>query len=224
MNRLHALFLTAVASATIAVPANASLLFNGDFETPDQAPNTLLPFGTHIDGWTVLGSGVSVNIHQVHQASTIWPGKALDDQFADLSGNQGGGSLMSDSFTTVPGQLYKISFQAYNGSLVYNQGQTGVPYTGDIVSVFAGNGPAKVFTSTDLPAGSEAILNYFFTAPSTSTHLFLQDLTGADSNANWIDNVSLTAVPEASTVLAGALLLLPLAMSALRIVRKQSLV
>jgi hypothetical protein len=48
------------------------------------------------------------------------------------------------------------------------------------------------------------------------------DLTGFDSNAGWIDNVSLIAVPETGTVLAGAILLLPFGISTIRVLRRKA--
>jgi hypothetical protein len=53
-------------------------------------------------------------------------------------------------------------------------------------------------------------------ANSTSTQLTFMDLTGFDSNAGWIDNVSLVPAPEPTTYIAGALLLLPLAANSIR--------
>jgi hypothetical protein len=88
--------------------------------------------------------------------------------------------------------------------------------TGSFVSAFdprIGNpssGPAtawKEHTFTFTP-GSSGLLSFFWFGNNGNLHL---------------DNVSLTAVPEPATLLAGALLLIPFAISTLRIVRKKQL-
>ena len=68
----------------------------------------------------------------------------------------------------------------------------------------------------------------YFTATTTSEMLQFQDLSylnysGYNGSTPWgavIGNVVLSAVPEPTTVVAGALLLLPFGMSTLRILRK----
>ena len=141
-------------------------------------------------------------------------------------------SVISDPISTVVGQLYLVTFDAVNGSRWYNGGQQNVPYYGPVLTLQASGGALVTYSSAaDLPPGSLPVppagslipvsLTYQFVATSPSTTLTFMDATGYDSNAAWIDNVSLVAVPEPPTVIAGALLLLPFGASTIRFFRRQ---
>lgn len=109
-----------------------------------------------------------------------------------------------------PGQIYQVSFDAMSGSGIFS---TRGPFNGIAFSVQAAGGPLVMYYLT---AGQIAnSLAYTFTAHGADTPTF-QDVTGFDSNAGWIDNVRITAVPESTTVVSGLLLLLPFEMRALR--------
>lgn len=101
-----------------------------------------------------------------------------------------------------------------NGSTVWSSAG---PFSGNAFSLKATGGlQVNYFLTAGQIANS---LTYTFTAAGADTITF-QDLTGFDSNAGWIDNVRISAVPEPTTVIAGALLLLPLGASAIRFVRR----
>lgn len=195
--------------------ATGSLVPNGDFETPTTALGQGVQPGTHIglagQGWTVVGSA-PVDVHHVDNGS-LWN----HSQFLDLTGSDAGpglyGGVVSDPIATLIGQQYRISFDAYNGSVVY----PGTPYTGPAFSLQASGSLLQSYTL--VPAGVNTVLTYYFTAISSATTLTFMDLTGFDSNAGWIDNVDLVAVPEPASVIAAALLLLPFGASTFRILR-----
>ncbi len=67
---------------------------------------------------------------------------------------------------------------------------------------------------------SPAIAHDLFTAVSGSTTLTLMDISGFDSNAGWIDNVSIEVVPEPGTIAIISIALLPSAIR-LRLVHKR---
>ena len=215
--------------ALLALPASAGLIFNGDFEQPNlDGTGVFYGVGSGaVSGWTVVGTG-GVTIHHVNQINLLWPNN--ESQFMDLTGNTGGGGV-STSVATQIGQKYLISFDAVNGSRWYNAGQQNVSYLGPVMTLQASGGALTTyFSSADLPPGSlpvppagslvPVVLNYQFVATSATTTLTFMDATGYDSNAGWIDNVRISAVPEPTTMLAGALLLLPFGASAFRILRK----
>ena len=200
-----------VVLASSAAPA---LVLNGDFEAPIQPPGTFLPVGSIIPGWAVVGAG-GVNIDHVSLGTPYWPGNT--SQFMDLTGNTGGAGVQSDSFATIAGLTYQVNFEAFNGSLV----SPGYAYTGPALSLQASGGPLANYNGlTDMPAGVSEGLTYFFTAVSGSTSLTFMDTSGFDSNAGWIDNVTIEAVPEpATTVIFGAFLV-PFGARMLRALRK----
>jgi hypothetical protein len=215
--------------ALLTMPACAGLVFNGNFELPNLGDTgSYYAVGSSaVTGWTVVGTG-GVTIHHVNQISLLWQGN--NSQFMDLTGNTGGGGVQT-SLATQIGQNYLISFDAVNGSRWFNSGQQNVPYFGPVLTVQASGGALETYSSAaDLPPGNlpvppvgnllPVVLNYQFTANSTITTLTIMDVTGRDSNAGWIDNVQISAVPEPTTMIAGALLLLPFGASAIRILRR----
>jgi hypothetical protein len=198
----------------LAAPAAPILLLNGDFELPIQPPGTFLPVGSVIPGWTVVGVG-GVNVDHVSLGTSYWPGNT--SQFIDLTGNTGGAGVQSAAFSTLVGQTYQIAFDAFNGSLVY----PGTAWTGPAFSLQAsGSSIANYNGLTDLPAGVSKVLTYSFTAASTSTALTFMDTSGFDSNAGWIDNVTIQVVPEPATTTIFGALLVPFGVKLLRIRRK----
>jgi choice-of-anchor C domain-containing protein len=103
--------ITALALVLAPGMARANLLVNGSFETGPTLPafgSMLINAGaTTLTGWTIGG----VNLEYVNE--TVWV-PADGTRSLALSGT-GAGSL-SQSFTTVPGSLYTVSF-ALSGEL-----------------------------------------------------------------------------------------------------------
>ena len=172
--------------------AAANILSGGnwDFETPNipGASNTVVTYtvGSTIADWVVIGSG-SVNVHHVNE-NTIWPGNS--SQFLDLTGLTGSAGIAWSNIATTVGQQYEISWDAFNGSSVFSS--IG-PKTNDVFTFQAAGGSLIAY---DLQPGTGTTFTYAFTASSPSTTIAFQDNTGGDSNAGWVDNVTMLAVPE----------------------------
>ena len=220
MKSTYLMALAGTAGIMIVSSAEAALLLNGDFETPNRGSSMngsqFLTDGTSFSGWTVIGApGANVNVDQTFAPTPYWTGN--NSQFLDLTGNTGGGGVISDPFATISGVTYEVTFNALNGSTVYPV----TPYTGSAFSLQASSAlTATVYTgAANVLPGVPTIIDYFFTANAATTTLTFLDTSGFDSNAGWIDNVGVTAVPEASTVIAGLLLLFPFGASALRVLR-----
>jgi hypothetical protein len=193
---------------------SANLIINGDFESPDLNGvfPVYLPAGNSaVTGWTIGGAN-GVTIHHVSENQPYWNPPQNSTQWLDLTGN-GGGAYIEQSFATIINTPYLVTFDTFNGSLNYSGGN---PQATGFKVEATGNPLLNVAVTP----GTAAIISYYFTATSLSTTLRFTELTGFDSNAGWIDNVSVVAVPEPATVVAGALLLLPFGASIIRIVRK----
>lgn len=186
-----------VIMGAVAAPA---LLLNGDFELPTEPSETSFSVGSIIPGWTVIGVG-EVNV-DIISGTPYWTGNT--SQFMDLTGTTGGAGIQSDAFSTVVGQTYQIAFDAFNWSSVWPG-----TYTGPAFSLQAsGSSVANYNGLTDVPPGVSEVLTYSFAAVSANTTLTFMETSGFDSNASWIDNVTIEAVPEpaAPTMIFGALL------------------
>jgi hypothetical protein len=212
-NILKALLLIASLGFAQNVAA-ATLLVNGGFEAPLQGapdfasfniPNPGLTTSTYITGWTVVQGNVDLTT-----AADYGPGvNTLDTsskQDVDLIGNtQGSGGVfggLSQSFATVAGQTYLLTFD-YS----HNNGTRSDAGYAALVTVVDANSPSTTALSkTVSQAFGPAPWTPFsqtFTANSNSTLLSFIDTQGAFNAGIYLDDVSVTpltaGVPEPST-------------------------
>jgi hypothetical protein len=182
------LLLLLAAAALCSPLANAqNLVVNGDFETPPFSIPTL----EAISGWTLNGNVGSVDVQ----------GSTSPTHAAALSlGTSFDGNSMSQTFQTLAGQVYTLTFDS---------GVYGIPEEGALqlkIEVL-GTGNSNLLTDTVTPPSNGqfipatfAAFNYLFTADGTSTTLRFSDVGGANANADvMVDTVVVAAVPEPGT-------------------------
>lgn len=189
---MNVLKLTAVAVAALALSAgaaSAATIVNGSFEQSSIAnigAFTTLPSGsTAITGWTVGGDSVDY-------IGTYWA-PSEGSRSIDMSGN-GAGTLASQTFATVIGQAYEISFDMAGNP-------AGAPSTKSLdVNATGGATNTYTFDTTghDLANMGWETKTYRFVATSANTTLtFLSNDNTAYGPA--LDNVSIASVPEPAT-------------------------
>ena len=206
--------------------AKASLS-NGSFETGTFVPTytdngagaEILPVGsTTISGWQTITGQVDWDVTPAF-GLTAQDGTKFLDLTDDERGPIGG---VEQLVALTAGTDYKVTF--YIGS----SGKYNIGTTQPTITTSIGGAQSQTFTGHgySAPAAGEwQEFTYDFTVATTGNFMLaLQGgSTGSASGPNeyvGLDNVSITAVPEASTAIAGALLLLPFGASALRIWRK----
>jgi hypothetical protein len=124
---------------------------------------------------------------------------------ADL-GPSVGGLFQTITPALTIGQTYVLSFWAKDSGNIANTSQT--------LSITVFNGLTKSFDTTS----TYALYNYGFTYTGGPS---LIAFGWSDGNEHaFIDDINLVPVPEPTTMIAGALLLLPFGASAVRILRK----
>jgi choice-of-anchor C domain-containing protein len=174
--------------------ASAALIENGSFESGTGGAafggfETIPGSGAVITGWTVTGS--------VDWINGYW--QASDGTHSvDLNGTALGD--ISQTITTVVGQKYLLTF-----SLSANPDHLDANPDTRGVSVSAGGQPTLFSYTFSEPPNSRSNMNWlteslFFTATGTSTVIDFS--SKVNQNCCWgaaLDNVSVTAVPEAST-------------------------
>lgn len=179
-----AAFISAVSPAS----ASVNLLTNGSFETGTYVNGgsnfeTLFGGSNAINGWVV-------NSGSIDWINTYW-GAGAGNFSVDMSGN-GAGSI-SQSFNSTVGQTYNVSF-------MLGGNPDGGP-TVKSIDVFI-NGELHTFTFDTTGVSKNAMGWQTFSFNFTS-NTAIQNLTFASSGESpWgpaIDNVSVSAVPEAST-------------------------
>lgn len=171
--------------------ASGAFIINGSFEngTNPGAFLNVANAGTDINNWTVLGNSVDY-------IGTFWTA-SHGFRSLDLNGTDVGG--VSQTFATVMGEKYKISFDL--------SGNPGGP-TSKTLEVLATGGLLTSFSYSLINSGTNmmwATKDYFFTASGVSTTLsFVSTTIDGGVWGPALDNVTINVVPEPATLtLAG---------------------
>ena len=186
---MRSLFAAVAAIALVPASANAAEFVNGSFEGGTFTSSFItVPGGnsTTINGWVVTGNSVDY-------IGSYWAAQA-GSQSIDLNGNGQGG--IQQTFDTVVGQLYNVSF--------WLAGNTAGQPTVKSVQVGATGADSSIFTfdTTGLSLPNNMgwkNYNYQFTAgPGPSTTLSFASLNPGSFGAA-LDNVAVSAIPEPGT-------------------------
>ena len=174
-----------------------NLIINGSFES--QTISFQQQFDGHswwaIPGWVLPGpTGVNINNGQAMAGNY---GPAQDGlNYVDLGGSDAQHSHFFQDFTTVPGVEYSLVF--YVGSSSPTPEQTiNVELFESVVGV--------IFSTTLTPLASTGNINwqmesFNFTASTDFNRVTFMDTSMVNDRGSYIDNVSVTATPEPSTL------------------------
>jgi hypothetical protein len=189
---------------------------NGGFEVPLQGPPNYaaynVPAGSSlITGWNVVQGNVDLTTTCCYGpgTNTLDPSSAQDvDLIGDTNGSNGVFGGLSQSFATIPGQLYRLTFD-YS----HNNGTFSPDYAVQ-VTVADANAPANTIFSVEqsqpffpqvgFPSGGWQTFSQNFTAISDSTRLTFIDTRGAFNAGIYLDDVSVEAVSSVPGPVAGA--------------------
>ena len=197
---LSALMATCI---SIASPAMAASLLNGDFESPVVTVGSFQNFtaGNDIGGWTAVGPAVSLVNGTFNQSGFSFPAQS-GAQWLDLTGFTSNTSEgVEQTVDTVAGTNYSVKFWVGNVSgSVFGTTSTVNLLIDDVLLLAATNsGGTTTLEWQEFTA--------LFTAASASTKVtFLNGDPGTD-NSNGLDNVS---IAEA----AGGPVVIPLPLAA----------
>lgn len=185
--------------------ARAELLINGGFETPNVGQAGITVIGS---GAEPLGFGWMVNAGTVEVLSPDYlnlpPLGYEGSQFLDLNGISVG--TLSQSFATIAGQSYQLSFAYANN---YAHSSPSNPATATVRAFNSATG-ADLLTPVTISHGTSTASNLnwsvqslAFTATGSSTTLRFISTTPAPLGGIFLDGVRVTgpsAVPEPSTI------------------------
>lgn len=168
-------------SASAISVANAALIENGSFEGPEVTGNQ---FPNNVPGWSSVGS------IEIWNNDFIGPNADDGAQYVELNSRYKGPYSIFQNFGTVSGTIYEVSFahSARSNNLeefsFYMGDENGNGKTVNIV-----NGPKNTwFTSTFKFMATEETSKIQFTTITTGT------------SGNFLDNVTVTDVPEPGTL------------------------
>ncbi|KRQ94754.1 hypothetical protein CQ12_04295 [Bradyrhizobium jicamae] len=196
--KFNSFILSSTLAATIlfnAHSAHANLVVNGGFENgvnPGSFTTLNAADSSSISGWTVTGGSIDY-IGSYWQASE-------GSRSIDLNGLSQG-TIAQQTLATVVGQQYLISFDL--------AGNPDLGPTIKTIGVSIGDSGLQTFTfdSTGTSHSNMGWIteSFLYTATGTSIITFQSLTIGPTGNENFaaygpaLDNVSVTAVPEAST-------------------------
>ena len=182
------------------IPAFAAtnLVTDGSFESASLSAGTYAMYGGNsLDGWTALpGDLIEVRDDLVGSAQN-------GNNFVELDSTHN--SSMLTTIATQAGQTYALSFW-YSGrpdSKTYNTAfKSGkVPASSDGLGVNFGDGMIRVKSPTDTT--SDNLWQEFttlFTATGSSTTLMFSAMGKSDSFGSSLDDISVLAVPEPTSM------------------------
>lgn len=192
----------ALVLAVCPIVQGQNLIVNGDFSLPalSGSQDHLLTVN-ELTGWTVTAGNISLQsvayatfYTQRTEANGTPTGTPADPtQLIDLTGaSNSGGMIMQNINSALTGQLYHFSIDNYRyGNFA------GPSFRVTITNIVSG---ATIATQTF--ATTQGILQtvgFNFIATNAQIRVTIQDISGGDTNSGWIDNVSVTLVPEAAT-------------------------
>ena len=196
--------LLALALGAVAVPASAAnLLVNGDFETPTPPAGGYLTFsgGDSFTGWNVVGPNAGVFLIDTDYAETGVTFPAQSGRASiDLTGyaNQGPDAGISQTVSTIAGQLYTLSFWVGNADGSGNSNYL-LPST---VRLSINGGALQDFTNSDTTPFTTnwKFFSTSFTATGGATSIAFFNGTDLADAETGLDNVVLDGpagpVPE----------------------------
>lgn len=199
MSKLNVFFWVSGCVAFLLTPfAQAELIINGSFEQPAVSPGNygLWTTGsTDITGWTVVGPEVAI-VHTTFEYGGLTFPSQSGDQWLDLTGATSNSmdNGVSQSVATTIGAKYLLSFHV--GS-VYN----GLQFFSSTVDLSIDGGSRMSFTN---PSATSTLVwqefSYQFTAQNAMTNITFFNGSGPSNNNAGLDGVSLSAVPEPSSL------------------------
>ena len=184
-------------------PVHADIV-NGSFEEPVIAGGAFETFpggSTSIPGWTVLGIEVST-VDSVVGSNGIAYIAQDGQQWLDLAGaaNPSTTNGITQDVSTIIGSQYELSF--YVGSAT--DGQFVFPSTVDLA---IDGSPRISFSNNAAPTDmlDWQQFTHSFSAQNATTTIAFFDGTGPSNFVSALDNVTLTLVPEPSSLLLASL-------------------
>lgn len=199
-----------IAACTAQNASAANLLTNGGFETPVQGPPDYAAFNVPagsslITGWNVVQGNVDLttNVNYGPGKNTLDTASVQDiDLIGDTNGSNGVKGGLSQSFATVTGQSYRLTFD-YS----HNDGTFSANGYAAQVTIANANVPANTALSAQVSqtygASPWVAFSETFVANSDQSLLTFIDTQGAFNAGIYLDDVSVAlvapAVPELST-------------------------
>jgi hypothetical protein len=174
-----------------AASAATNLVANGGFEAPSEVGQDYVNFSSGFTGWNVLVNNVDI----VPYAGAYGEGAPSGGgaaQFLDLVGYGSTGAVSQD-LGLVAGQTYNFSFDYANNAFSTSSASADVTLDGVLLTSVTHN------TSTPTAGDWTHYSGSFVAGASGPYELAFTTTAGGNSGGIFLDNVSVSAVPEPAT-------------------------
>jgi hypothetical protein len=214
-------------AASLPVASRANLVVDGTFTGPLTGVTMNGPGYTEVGAGGSIGGAWAVTSGSVDVIDSYWQAPPGGGNSVDMAGIQNG-AIAQTTINAQNAGLYMLSFYLSGNpdgppelkqlAVVVNGGAP-VDYSYDIVTQGNTRGNMKYVLESELvslQAGANLLSFADISGPAPGWG-------GATPWGSVVGNVQLTAVPEPTTMVASALLLLPMGASAIRILRRNRL-
>jgi len=192
---MRAFWLSAFAASVgllVSSPARATLLTNGDFESPSVPVGSFTNFtsgSTLITGWTVVGPEVSIVSGSFTQNGFSFTAES-GVQWVDLTGDNANSSEgVEQTVATTPSADYSLSF--WVGNIVNPDGIFGTTSTVHVVIDGTQVSSAENSGGADTTTQNWEQFTVPFSATGSSTTIEFLNADPPTDNTNGLDNVTL---------------------------------
>jgi len=176
----------------LSTPAHANLLTNGSFEDPSIG-TWYLNETTSIPGWTVTTNNVDVVAQGYNGPSAAYDGQ----QYLDLVGYGSTGGIQSQSFATVAGQTYRLTFAYANNPWSTSTASANVRVQDGTSNTLLLQEVTHSGSTTNTLGWS--LFSQSFIADGTSATIRFDETVGGGNGGVMLDAVGVAAVPEPAT-------------------------
>jgi len=191
----HVLAAAAIAAiGLMPATASAQVVKNGGFESPTVAGccNTAPP--DSVDFWTVTSGNVNVVNGKFNGTDTSGPNLAAEgNQYLDLVGQGGTGSIVQTLLGLTPGVVYNLTFDYSNNGFTPSSSTSAS--AGFSIDDLIGTVTHNTANSTDL---DWRVFSGSFTATGNDV-LSFANVTGGRNEGVLLDAISVAPVPEPAT-------------------------
>jgi len=212
-------------AASLPVAASANLVADGTFTGALTGVTLDGPGYTEVGAGGSIGGDWAVTSGSVDVIESYWQAPLGTGNSVDMAGIQNG-AIAQTTINSPDAGIYMLSF--------YMSGNPDGPPPAKVLGVSVNGGTAVDYTyNTVTEDNSHSDMKYILETEVVNLNGGVNTLSFADlsgpAGGSWgnttpfgavIGDVSLVPVPEAGTLAAGTLMLLPLGISALRIARK----
>jgi hypothetical protein len=182
--------------------AYAQILVNGSFEQPVLSSTVNYSSTFSFTGWSGASTGGAGNAGLVVGTNVGLTPEDGNQAFAFNGNNPPDGTYIEQTFSTAIGQTYMLDFWlGRNGDPSADIGPE--PLEAQVAVLDASNTTISSLTAEPPSTDTWSMSTLGFTADSSTSTVIFTDISGSNPNSDlFLDNVSVSAVPEPSTFAA----------------------